>query len=88
MSAKEVVDAAAAEGIVLTEGFVYNVRSNAKSKAKEGRPVGARIGRGAVAAGADDEAAFRQLVVAVGTTRAKELVSEVEDRLVAVISGK
>jgi len=41
-------------------------------------------GRGA----AGDEAAFRQLVVAIGTSRAKVLVEEVEQKLAAIISGK
>jgi hypothetical protein len=87
MSAKAVVEAAAAQGIDLTEGFVYNVRSNAKSKS--GRKPTAKAGRRAVAAGATpDESAFRRLVVALGTTRARALVAEVEEKLAAVIAGR
>ncbi len=87
MSAKAVVEAAAAQGIALTEGFVYNVRSNAKSKG--GRKVAGKPGRRGVAPVATaDEAAFRRLVVALGTARAKSLVAEVEEKLAAVIAGR
>ncbi len=47
LSAKEVVEAAAKEGIKLTPNAVYNTRSNAKkSKGKKrlGRPMGKRNG--------------------------------------------
>jgi len=87
MSAKDVVEAAAAQGITLTEGFVYNVRSNAKSKS--GPKVAGKPGRRVVSGGAlPEESAFRKLVVALGTARAKALLAEVEEKLAAVIAGR
>ena len=87
MSAKDVVQAAAKQGIELTEGFVYNVRSNAKVKgARKAAPAGRAKSRGP--SGGSDETNFRQLVVALGTSRAKTLVAEVEAKLAAVIAGR
>jgi hypothetical protein len=89
MTAKEVVAAAAQAGIVLTEGFVYNVRSNAKTKS--GRRAAAQPGRKSGAGKAvarSEEQTFRQLVVGLGITRAKALVAEVEQKLAAVIAGR
>ena len=87
MSAKDVVQAAAQQGIELTEGFVYNVRSNAKAKGtRKAAPAGRASSR--ARSGASDETSFRQLVVALGTSRAKTLVAEVEAKLAAVIAGR
>jgi hypothetical protein len=83
MPAKEVVKAAKAAGIELSEGFVYNIRSAAKKKA---RVAPTRAG-GAKAAPAGDEAAFRGLVVSLGTGRARALIDEVEAGLARVVAG-
>lgn len=100
MSAKDVVKAAAAVGLVLAEGLVYNVRSYAKNKAAKTAPgpeAAPAVKRGpgrpskaspAVAASAStEEVAFRRYVVTLGAARARALVAEVEAKLQAVIDG-
>ena len=86
MSAKEVVEAAADEGIILSEGFVYNIRSNAKSRSQKASVAPTRASRSSSDRSLSaDEAAFRALVVSLGTARASELVEEVEEKLASLV---
>ena len=83
MSAKEVVEAAAAQGMELTEGFVYNVRSSAKKGQNAApAPVTSKTTVPTI-----DDAQFRAMVVKLGTSRARELLDGVEAKLAAVVGG-
>lgn len=89
MTAKQVVVAAAARGMKLSEHFVYNIRSSAKKRAAKVRRD-ARVSTGAARVGRGDgaqAAQFRSLVLDLGLARARALLDDMERRLSAVISG-
>jgi hypothetical protein len=92
MTARQVVEAAAAQGMALTEHFVYNIRSTAKKKAGKSKLTAAvaaqASARGTGRAGRAQESTFRRLILALGLDRAKKLVSEVEAKLTALIAGQ
>jgi hypothetical protein len=91
MTARQVVQAAAALGMSLSEHFVYNIRSTAKKKARgvvgrasaaggPGRPAPGRLGT--------REAQFRRLAMELGLQRSSQLLEELEHRLTALIAGQ
>ncbi len=80
--AKEIVDAAAKQGIKLTDRYVYAIRSNDKNRRSPGGPAA----RGPVRRGrppakrshAGLEAQLRQIIAEIGLTQARQVLSEVE----------
>jgi hypothetical protein len=68
--AKEVVAAAAKQGMKLTERYVYVIRSADKAKARRGRaaPAGRR--------GAEGD--LRKAIAELGLSRARQVLAEVE----------
>jgi hypothetical protein len=86
-SAAEIVKAAAAKGIKLSEKYVYTIRSNARRKAKRAERWPGRRARAVPVAASSSESMFRETVLALGTTRAKELLAEVERKLQLIIDG-
>ena len=85
LSAKDVVAKAKAAGVKLSEAYVYTIRSGSRARKagaprKRGRPVtmGAR----------GSEASFRKLVLDLGVRRSRELLDEVETKLVRLIAGQ
>jgi hypothetical protein len=91
MTAKQVVSAASAVGIKISEHFVYNIRSSAKKRAaKVGREarMQASSAKSARASSAAQAAQFRALVLDLGLAHARELLDEVQSRLSAVIAGR
>jgi hypothetical protein len=70
--AKEVVAAAAKQGMKLTERYVYVIRSADKAKGRRGAPApGRRAGGGA-------EANLRRAIAELGLARARAVLAEVE----------
>jgi hypothetical protein len=96
MPAKDVVAAAARQGMIMTPDYVHKVRSTAKargalSEGSAGRKSPRNDFRfakplGVVRAGTP-EAAFRKLVLELGMQRAKDLLADVERKLGALIRG-
>jgi hypothetical protein len=102
LSAKDVVAAAARLGMSMTADYVHKVRSTAKARAAGPQPAVAPARKaapdparkaapklrplGLIRAGTPD-AAFRKLVLELGLQRAKDLLSEVERKLAALIGG-
>jgi hypothetical protein len=85
LSAQEVVAAAKEQGIPLTAGHVYNIRSQARRRNAEGKP--SRAGASTLprrkpgrppAAPKDLEAQLRNAIAQVGLARAREVLEEVE----------
>lgn len=87
LSAKEVVQKAKAAGITITDKYVYNIRSMAKTKkgaTKLGRPKGSKnkapsaktTKRGA--SSGDDEMAFKRLVLSIGLPKAEAYLSDLK----------
>lgn len=82
LSAKEVVEKAAAAGMTLSIAQVYNIRSTSKPKGgKRGRRAQAAPARAAAApspaANANSEAQLRRLIAEVGLARARHVLAEV-----------
>jgi hypothetical protein len=101
MSAKDIVAHAKAAGIELTEKYVYKARTprkGAKAAAKPAtavRPVPVAKAPATVQAPTppktaptgSDEVALRKLVLALGVTRSRQLLDELERGLAALIAG-
>ena len=85
MTAPQVVEAGKAKGLKFSQNLVYAVRAAAKKKSGGGR--GRKGAAASRAGGGSSEAAFRQLVVDLGISRARALVNEVEGALAKVIRG-
>jgi hypothetical protein len=81
--AKEVVDAAAKQGMKLDEKYVYNIRSADRQRGRApgapGRPArrgpAPRVGR---AGGGGLEEQLRKIVAELGLARARDVFSQVE----------
>lgn len=94
MSAREVVEKGAAQGIGLSEKYVYNIRAKAKASGRvgagPGRP-GRRPGRpaGVRAAGAAGSAEERlvDLALEVGLTKAEELLGRLRSAIRKAVIG-
>lgn len=67
LSALEVVEKGKEQGISLTEGYVYTIRSAAKKSSTPTKP-----------AASDRGAQFRRLVFALGMDHAKAMMAEIE----------
>lgn len=79
MPASEVVDRAAAKGMIISKAYVHNIRSAAN---KAARALMAKEGKKTVKGGKKKlETQFRELVVTLGPARAKKLLSQVETSL-------
>jgi hypothetical protein len=79
MAASEVVERAAALGMVISKAYVHNIRSAAN---KAARALMAKEGRRTVKGPRPRlESQFRELVVALGPARCKKLLSQVETSL-------
>jgi hypothetical protein len=84
MPASEVVDRAAAKGMIISKAYVHNIRSAAN---KAARVLMAKEGKKTVKGGKKRlESQFRELVVTLGPARAKKLLAQVETSL--AISAK
>lgn len=85
MPAKDVVAKAKSAGIKLSEKYVYNIRAKAKARGgkpgKPGRPKGSKRANGATVH-SGDETSFVTVAIAIGVTRARELLDGI------VASGK
>ncbi|MCH2110748.1 MAG: hypothetical protein MK135_15615, partial [Polyangiaceae bacterium] len=79
MAASEVVERAAAKGMVISKAYVHNIRSAAN---KAARALMAKEGKKKVKGNKNSlESQFRQLVITLGPARAKKLLSQVETSL-------
>jgi hypothetical protein len=93
MPAKEVVSEAAKQGLKITEGHVYNLRSGSSKKVKNGATTltvtngsGSAAKRGpgrppkaaAAAPATTQESALRRAIAELGLTRARAVFAEVE----------
>ncbi len=76
LTANEVSEKARQAGLKITPGYVYEIRSSAKRRAKKAAP-----------AATSSDAAFRRLVLDLGIARAKTLLADVEKALQVLISG-
>jgi hypothetical protein len=85
--AKDMVAKAKAEGISLSENYVYNVRATSKSSRKGKATVG-RPPQNASSQTTSSEMTFRRLVLDLGLSRAKSLLTEVEQKLNALVAGR
>ncbi|MEO8874915.1 MAG: hypothetical protein ABI461_04945 [Polyangiaceae bacterium] len=101
--AKEVVAKAKAVGMTLSEKHVYVIRSDAKKRSKKRGAAGKAAGGAAPSASpasttstagkstggsGSNETNFRKLVLALGISKSRTLVSDVERRLNELISGR
>jgi len=85
MPAKEVVKLAKAQGLTITEGYVYEIRSAAKRKKKGlGRGAGSRR----AATSGSSESTFRKLVLDLGLARSRDLLDQMERRLGDLVAGR
>lgn len=85
--AKKIAEAAAAEGISLTEKYVYIVRSNARKKEGKGAVKVATATATVKAAkpAADQSATFQRMLMAMGFDRAEKLIAETKSKIEAAI---
>jgi hypothetical protein len=93
MSARDVVEKGAAQGITLSEKYVYNIRAKAKAAgnvgAGPGRP-GRRPGRPAKGAGAASGSAEERLVdlaLEVGLAKAEGLLARLRTAIRKAVAG-
>jgi hypothetical protein len=90
LKAAEVVSKGKAAGLDFAVEYVYAVRQNAK-KLKTGGGGGASKATAhkasAASHGGPAESTFRKLVVELGISRARALVSDVESKLAALVRG-
>lgn len=95
MTAKEVVAEAHKQGLTITEGHVYNLRSSSTKKPKNGATTltitngGTPVKRGpgrppkaARAIGSTDEGTLRRAIAELGLARARAVFAEVESAFV------
>lgn len=86
MPAKEVTKRAKAAGLTISPGYVYEIRSSAKRKA---RGVTRTTAKGHAKTSAHTlDATFRKAILDLGLTRAKELIAQVEKRLGELVAGR
>ncbi len=86
LPASEVVDRAAEKGMVMSKAYVHNIRSAAN---KAARALMAKEGKKTVKGPKPRlEKQFRELVVTLGPSRAKKLLSQVETSLAIAASKK
>jgi len=85
MSAKDIVDAAAKQGLRISVNHVYNLRAAAKKQPGAGRSsaTSSKSGRGRTATGVGAaapglEAQLRSAIAQVGLRRAREIFDSVE----------
>ena len=89
LTAKEVVAKAKAEGIKLTEGYVYNVRTYDKKAGKQGagaRTAAAPVVR-SIASGSSTESLLRAVAAEIGLGRAIEMLEVERSRVRAAIGA-
>jgi len=85
MPASEVVDRAAELAMFISKAYVHNIRSAAN---KAARSLMAKEGKKTVKGTKPKlESQFRELVISLGPSRAKKLLSQVETSL-AISTGK
>jgi hypothetical protein len=91
LKASEVVAKAKAQGIVLSDKYVYNIR--AKAKARGGKPVGrpGRPGRAKAARGGRSTASAQQdlvdLALEIGLTKAEALLARLRAAVRQAVAG-
>jgi hypothetical protein len=79
LPASEVVDLAGAKGMIVSKAYVHNIRSAAN---KAARAFMAKEGKKTVKGARPKlESQFRELVVSLGPSRARKLLSQVETSL-------
>lgn len=79
MPASEVVERAAAKGMIISKAYVHNIRSAAN---KAARALMAKEGKKTVKGNKKKlESQYRELVISLGPARAKKLLSQVETSL-------
>lgn len=83
LSPAEVVTAAKEAGLSVSPNYVSAIRSKNRATAKPAAASGLRAARFGDAAVAE----FTELVITLGTSRAKELVDEVSRKLAALLDG-
>jgi hypothetical protein len=88
MSAKEVVEKAKAQNITLSEAYVYTLRSSFRRAGSNRASSLSASAKGHGTSSRSSEATFRRLVLDLGVQRARELLSEVEGKLTAIIAGR
>ena len=77
--AKDIVAAAAKQGVKLTDRYVYAIRSNDKNRrSKAPAGPGRRPGRPSAQRSGTLEAQLRQIIGEIGLTQARQVLSEVE----------
>ena len=86
MSAKEVVDRAKKQGMMLGEKYVYVVRSNARRKT--GRPKASTKVAPDSMATSGPEKEFRRLALELGVKRAELLLSDTKKKIADIIAGR
>jgi hypothetical protein len=85
LPASEVVERALERGMVMSKAYVHNIRSAAN---KAARALMAKEGKKTVKGTKPKlESQFRELVISLGPSRAKKLLSQVETSL-AISTGK
>ncbi len=86
MPASEVVERAAAKGMIISKAYVHNIRSAAN---KAARALMAKEGKKTIKGNKKKmESSFRELVIALGPARAKKLLSQVETSLAIAAKKK
>lgn len=84
VGAKEVVDAGAKLGLIMSPDYVHKVRSTAKAAGKKLAPKKAAlkpiVAKSSPLATATVEPQFRKFVIEIGLARAKALISEVQNQ--------
>lgn len=79
LSAKDVVTQAARQGVTLSIGQVYNIRSTAKKRSEKPTMPAVTRKREPLDLTGKEEAVLRQMVAEVGLSRARQILREVED---------
>jgi hypothetical protein len=93
-SAAEIIAAGKRQGIKLSTSHVYHTKATSKTKGtaapKAAAPAAPKAAPKAAAAAprsSDDDAAFFELVVRVGLTRAEAMLSDVSAKLKGMVRG-
>lgn len=81
ISAKGVVDAAKAQGIKLSDKYVYNIRAKAKAGGKKGKPGRKPRSNGVVG----DSQAFVDLALGMGLDKAEATLKRVREAISKVV---
>jgi hypothetical protein len=78
MSAREVCEMAKAAGLLITQGYVYNVRN---------KPSPQRAEKSVEEKGEAAEVAIRRAVIKVGVIRAEQVIRDVQTELLKLVGS-